>query len=36
MNHVIVFKVLFNNLIESFYLSIGLEVKGCKKFAIYF
>ncbi len=32
----IVSKVLFNSLIESFCLSIGLRVKGCKKLVVYF
>ena len=31
----IISKVLFNSLIESFCLSIGLEVKGYKKFVIH-
>ncbi len=31
----IVFEILFDGLVESFYLSIGLGIKSCKKFAIY-
>ncbi len=31
----IIFKILFNNLIESFYLFIGLKIKGYKKLTIY-
>ncbi len=31
----ITFKILFNNLIESFYLSIDLKIKNCRKFAVY-
>ncbi len=29
-------KALFNSLIELFYSSIGLKMKSCRKFAIYF
>ncbi len=29
-------EILFNNLIESFYLSIGLKMKSRRKFAVYF
>ncbi len=32
----VVSEVLFNNLVESFYLSIGLKVKGYKKLVVYF
>ena len=32
----IVSEVLFNNLVKSFYLSIGLRVKDYRKFAVYF
>ncbi len=28
-------EVLFDNLIESFYLSIGLRMKDCRKFAVH-
>ncbi len=31
----IIFKVLLNNLIESFYLSIDLKIKDYKKFVVY-
>ncbi len=31
----IAFEVLFNSLVESFYLSIGLRIKNCKKFVVY-
>ena len=31
----IVFEVLFNSLVESFCLSIGLGMKGCRKFTIH-
>ena len=31
----IVSKVLFNSLVESFYLFIGLKIKSCKKFIIH-
>ncbi len=29
-------KVLFNSLVESFYLSIDLKIKDCRKFVVYF
>ena len=32
----IAFKILFNSLIESFYLSVGLNIKSYKKIVIYF
>ncbi len=32
----IISEVLFNSLIESFYLFINLEIKGYKKFIIHF
>ncbi len=32
----IISEILFNSLIESFYLSIGLKIKGYKKFIIHF
>ena len=31
----ITFKILFNSLIESFYLSIDLKIKSYRKFAVY-
>ncbi len=31
----IVFKILFNNLIKSFYLFIDLKIKNYRKFAVY-
>ncbi len=31
----ITFKVLFNNLVESFYLSIGLKIKNCRKLIVH-
>ncbi len=32
----IVFEILFNSLIESFYLFIGLKIKSYRKFIVYF
>ncbi len=32
----IVSEVLFNGLVELFCLSIGLRMKGCRKFVVYF
>ncbi len=32
----VVSEVLFNSLVELFYLSIGLEMKSCRKLAIHF
>ena len=32
----IVTKILFNNLIKSFYLSINLKIENCRKFVVYF
>ncbi len=31
----IISEVLFNSLVESFYLSIGLKMKGYRKFTVY-
>ena len=32
----IIFKILFNNLVESFCLPIGLKIKSYRKFIVYF
>ena len=32
----IISKILFNSLIESFYLSINLKIKSCKKLIVHF
>jgi len=32
----IAFEILFNSLVEPFYLSIGLKMKGYRKFVVYF
>ncbi len=32
----VVSEVLFNSLVESFYLFISLGMKGCRKFVVYF